>query len=279
MIAPADPATDPRTMDDSSYQHLRFEHRAHGVLLVTIDRPERYNATDRVLHSELARVWKDVDADPGTRVAVVTGAGKAFSAGGDLDMIDDLAGSYKNISEMTRETVDVVLTLVDCCKPVISAINGVAVGAGLAVALLADISIIAQEARLSDGHLRLGVGAGDHAAIIWPLLCGLAKAKYYLMTAEFMDGAEAERIGLVSRCVPRDELMDTALGVAERLATGPQHAVRFTKRTLNHWVRQAAPIFEHSAALEMLTFFGEDVTEGAQAVREKRAPRFPTAGA
>jgi len=152
-----------------------------------------------------------------------------------------------------------------------------AVGAGLAVALLADISIAATDARITDGHLRLGVGAGDHAAIIWPLLCGLAKAKYYLYTAEFLDGAEAERIGLVSQAVAPDELMAKALAVATNLANAPQYALRWTKRSLNHWVRSAAPIFEASLALEMLNLFDEDVIEGATAIKEKRPARFPSA--
>ena len=123
----------------------------------------------------------------------------------------------------------------------------------------------------------MGVAAGDHAAIIWPLLCGMAKAKYYLLTADFVDGKEAERIGLVSRCVPGEELMDQAMDVATRLATGPQLAIRWTKRSLNNWVRQAGPIFDQSAAYEMLTFLGDDVVEGVAARREKRSPRFPSA--
>jgi len=148
------------------------------------------------------------------------------------------------------------------------------VGAGLAVALLADISVIAETARLTDGHLRLGVGAGDHAAIVWPLLCGMAKAKYYLLTADFIDGREAERIGLVSLCVPADRLMETAWGIADRLAAGSQRALRWTKRSLNNWLRAAGPIFDNSLALEMLSFAGPDVREGVRAIREKGPPRF-----
>ena len=155
-----------------------------------------------------------------------------------------------------------------------SAINGVAVGAGLVVALLADISICANEARLGDGHVRLGVAAGDHAAIIWPLLCGMAKARYYLLTGEMVDGAEAERIGLVSKALPREEVLEEALRVAQGLATGPQLAIRLTKRALNSWLRTAGPIFDQSAAYEMLTFMGEDVKEGTAALVQKRKPVF-----
>ncbi len=257
------------------YAHLRFERREHGVLLITIDRPERMNATNDVLHRELYRVWRDVGDDEQTRVAVVTGAGeKAFSAGGDLEMIARMTGDYSRVAAMASEAAGLVTNMLDCEKPIVSAINGTAVGAGLAVALMADISIIAEDARLTDGHLRLGVVAGDHAAILWPLLCGMAKAKYYLLTAEFIDGREAERIGLVSRCVPRDQVLGAALEVAERIATGPQHAARWTKRTLNHWLRQAIPAFDASVAYEMLTFLGTDVAEGTQAIRERRAPNF-----
>src|SRR2546429_2885292 len=170
-----------------------------------------------------------------------------------------------------------VLTIVNCDKPIISAINGVAVGAGLAMALMADISIIGEEVQLTDGHMRIGVTAGDHAAIIWPLLCGMAKAKYYLLTSDFIDGKEAERIGLVSLAVPAEQLMPKALEVADKLAQGSQLAIRWTKRSLNNWLRMAGPIFDNSMALELLTFMGEDVREGLQAIREKRPPKFPSA--
>ena len=261
----------------SAYEHLRFERR-DGVTLITIDRPDRLNAANARLHRELGEVWLDIGRDPATRVAVITGAGKAFSAGGDLELVRDQMGDFDAIAQLTKEVRDIVINIVDCDKVIISAINGVAVGAGLAVALMADISIAAQSARLTDGHLRLGVSAGDHAAIVWPLLCGMAKAKYYLLTSDFIDGREAERIGLVSRCVEDDQVLVEAMNVAERLAAGPQHALAWTKRSLNHWIRQATPTFESSLAYEMLTFFGSDVAEGEQAIREKRPARFPSAG-
>jgi enoyl-CoA hydratase len=263
-------------MNYDQYEYLTFARPSDGVLLITINRPERLNATNKRLHWELGQVWLDVDSDDQTRVAVITGAGKAFSAGGDLDMVIDHVKDFKQIAAISKEAADLVYNIVNCQKVVISAINGVAVGAGLAAALMADISVIAEDARLTDGHLRLGVGAGDHAAIVWPILCGMAKAKYYLLTAEFIDGKEAERIGLVSLCKPVEEVLPTALGVAEKLAAGPQHALRWTKRSLNHWIRNAAPIFEASLAYEMLNFFDDDVLEGANAIKEKRAPVFPS---
>jgi enoyl-CoA hydratase len=261
-------------MDYGSYDRLNFERLADGVLLITLNRPEVYNAADEVMHSQLARVWADVSADDQTRVAVVTGAGKAFSAGGDLAMVQRMIGDHDRVARMLAEMSDLVYNMVNCSKPIISAINGVAVGAGLVVALLADISICANEARLGDGHVRLGVAAGDHAAIIWPLLCGMAKARYYLLTGEMVDGAEAERIGLVSKALPREQVLEEALRLAQGLATGPQLAIRLTKRALNSWLRTAGPIFDQSAAYEMLTFMGEDVKEGAAALVQKRKPAF-----
>ncbi|HEX7928523.1 MAG TPA: enoyl-CoA hydratase/isomerase family protein [bacterium] len=263
--------------DYGQYKHLLFERKEHGILLITINRPERLNATDNRLHWELSRVWLDVHDDPDTRVVVITGAGKAFSAGGDLEMIEGYAKNFNTIAGVMKEAGDIVYNIVNCEKPVISAINGVAVGAGLAVALMADISIINESARITDGHLRLGVGAGDHAVILWPLLCGMAKAKYYLLTADFIDGKEAERIGLVSLCTPADQVLPKAMEVAVKLATGPQMAIRWTKRSLNNWVKLAGPAFDASLAMEMLTFFSDDVQAGIKGIREKKPPQFPSA--
>ncbi|HEY2192581.1 MAG TPA: enoyl-CoA hydratase/isomerase family protein [Actinomycetospora sp.] len=261
-------------MTFSDYQQLLFERRDHGVLLITINNPEKYNAADEELHGELARVWNEVSRDPETRVAVVTGAGRAFSAGGDLAMVERMAGDHGRVSHMLGEMSDLVYNIINCEKPIISAINGVAVGAGVVVALLADIAICAEDAKLGDGHVKLGVSAGDHAAIIWPLLAGMAKARYYLLTGEMVTGAEAERLGMVAKALPRDQVLDESLRVADVLATGAQQAIRLTKRSLNSWLRSAGPTFDQSAAYEMLCFMGPDVLEGAAALREKRAPKF-----
>lgn len=258
----------------SDFPRLRFERPSAGVLLITLDDPAKLNATDAETHLQLSRVFRAVDDDPTARAVVVTGAGTAFSAGGDLDWISEQVGDYRQTMQVMREAGDIVRTMVDCDTPIVSAINGVAVGAGLAVALMADVSVIAEDARITDGHIRLGVGAGDHAVAIWPLLCGMAKAKYYLLTADFLDGHEAERIGLVSKAVPAGEVLPTALGIAERLAAGPVDATRLTKRALNHWLRQALPNFEASLAYEMLNFLGPDAAEGLAALREKRRPDF-----
>ena len=156
----------------------------------------------------------------------------------------------------------------------VSAIRGSAVGAGLAIALLADVSVAAENARILDGHTQLGVAAGDHAVIIWPLLCGLAKARYHLFTNKSLSGAEAERIGLVAMAVPDAEVMDTAFEVARTLAAGSATAMRWTKHALNNWLRLAGPSFDTSLALEFLGFRLADVREGLAAARAKRRPRF-----
>jgi enoyl-CoA hydratase len=262
--------------DYSKYEHILFDIK-DGVALLTINRPDVYNATNFKLHNELSKVWLDLGNDDDVRVVVITGAGTAFSAGGDFDLIQESIGNAKVIAGTMEEARDIVHNMINLDKPVISAINGVAVGAGLAVALLADISIASDKARFTDGHVRLGVAAGDHAALIWPMLIGMAKAKYYLLTCEFLDGTEAERIGLVSQVVPHDELMDKAMDVARRLAVGSQQALRYTKRSLNQWLRQAEhTAFDYSLSLEMLGFFGEDVQEGLDSVRERRDPKFPS---
>ena len=259
------------------FEHLSFEKPAPGVVVVTLDRPEVLNAANVRMHAEMAEVWSVVDDDPEVGASVVTGAGRAFSAGGDLQMIEEMTTDYAATLQQWHDAGAIVERMLLARKPVVSAVNGVAVGAGLAVALLADVSIMGASARISDGHARLGVAAGDHAAAIWPLLCGLAKAKYYLMTAEFVDGPEAERIGLVTRCVPDDQVVSEAVEVAARLAAGSATAVQWTKRVMNHWVRQALPAFGESVALEMLGFLGPDAREGVAALRERRSPNFPSA--
>lgn len=263
-------------MNYEKYERLLFERREHGVLVITLNRPERRNAADARMLAELTNIWLDVANDPETRIVVVTGAGDSFSAGGDLNDEKARLGQFAELIHGMEEARGLVLNMLACDKPIISAINGVAVGAGLAVALLADISIIGESVRFTDGHLKIGLVAGDHAAVIWPLLCGVAKAKYYLLTADFIDGREAERIGLVSKAVPTAEVVDEALRVADRLGQGSQLALRWTKRSINHWVRAALPIFETSLGLEMLTFFSPDVREGFDAMLEHRQPRFPS---
>jgi len=256
------------------YRHVSLDRPHPRVLRITMNRPERLNAIDQPTHAELAEIWRDIDADPDTSAVIVTGAGRAFSAGGDLDMANDLAVDFVKRCQGWKEARDLVYNMINCSKPIVSAIRGPAVGAGLAIGVLADISIAAKTAKLIDGHTKLGVAAGDHAAIVWPLLCGMAKAKYYLLLCETLTGEEAERIGLVSLAVDDAELDATALKTAVRLAESAPTAVRWTKYALNNWLRSAGPTFDTSLALEFLSFSGPDVKEGIAAIREKRAPKF-----
>ena len=193
--------------------------RPHArVLRVVMNRPDKLNAADAEMHSNLTEIWRVIDGDQSVNAVLLTGAGKAFSAGGDLELIDQMIADFDTRMRVWKEARDMVYNVINCSKPVVAAINGVAVGAGLVLAILADVSIAARSARLIDGHTKLGVAAGDHAAIIWPLLCGMAKAKYHLLLCEPVTGEEAERIGLVSLAVPDAELPARALDIAVRLA-------------------------------------------------------------
>lgn len=257
-----------------NYQRLGFDRPDERILRITFNRPERYNALDEIGHREITYVWREVDEDPDIDVVVLTGAGRAFSAGGDFEMIEEIIDDFDTRARTWKEARDLVYNIINCGKPIISAINGPAVGAGLVAGLMADVSIVARSVSLTDGHTRLGVAAGDHAAIIWPLLCGMAKAKYYLLTCERLSGEEAERIGLVSLCVDDDELQARALEVARTLRDGAQSAIRWTKYSLNNWLRMAGPTFDTSTALEMLGFTSPDAREGVSALKEKRSPSF-----
>jgi enoyl-CoA hydratase/carnithine racemase len=255
------------------FPDLVFDQPADGVLRITLDGPG-LNAVGPALHRQLADVWLAVDRDADTRVALLQGAGKAFSSGGSFELIDEIMNDDAARLRVMREARDLVFNVINCSKPIVSALHGPAVGAGLVAGLLADVSVAARTARIIDGHTRLGVAAGDHAAICWPLLCGMAKAKYYLLTCETLTGEEAERIGLVSLCVDDDQVQPRALEIAEQLAQGAQSAIRWTKHTLNHWYRAQAATFDASLAYEFLGFSGPDAREGLASHTEKRAPRF-----
>jgi enoyl-CoA hydratase len=263
-------------VDDYAAKHpsLRVADLGGGVIEITMATPGRLNAVSADMHRDLATIWLTIDVDPEVRVAIIRGDGGAFSAGGDLAMVEEMVDDYATRIRVMREARDLVYNVVNCSKPIVSAMAGPAVGAGLAIGLLADVSIAATDARIIDGHTRLGVAAGDHSAIVWPLLCGMAKAKYHLLTCKPLSGQEAERIGLVSLCVDADSLDDMARDVARQLAAGSQSAIRWTKYALNSWLRQAGPIFDTSLGLEFMGFAGPDVREGLASLAEKRTPQF-----
>jgi len=258
------------------YERLSFDRPRPDVLRVTMNNPARLNATDAKMHAELADIWRDADRDDTVAAIILTGAGKAFSAGGDFDMIEGIIADFETRARALSEARDIVYNVINCSKPIVSAIRGPAVGAGLVCGLLADISIATPQARIIDGHTRLGVAAGDHAAILWPLLCGMARAKYYLLLCETLTGAEAERIGVISLVAEDAELDAKAEEIAGRLADGAPTAIRWTKYALNNWLRAAGPTFDASLALEFLGFTGPEAKEGLASHREKRRPDFRT---
>jgi enoyl-CoA hydratase len=256
------------------YQRLAFDRPHPRVLRIRLDYG-RMNTADHQMHRELADIWNDIDADPSVNVAIITGNERVFSAGGDFAMIDDLIEDPEARARGWKEARAIVYNLINCNKPVVSAMRGVAVGAGLVAGVLADISIASKDCRIIDGHTRLGVAAGDHAAIIWPLLIGMARAKYYLLLCDQLLGQEAADIGLISLAVDDAELDAKAVELATRLATGAQGAIRWTKHSLNNWLRQMGPTFDASLALEFLGFAGGEVREGVRSHREKRDPKWP----
>jgi enoyl-CoA hydratase len=256
------------------YTRLKFDRPHAKVLRITMENG-RMNTTDAAMHAELGDIWRDADRDASVNAVILTGAGKVFSAGGDFAIIQENIDDFAARARQWKEARDIVYNVINCSKPVVSAMRGVGVGAGLVCGLLADISIAAKDCRIIDGHTRLGVAAGDHAAIIWPLLCGLAKAKYYLLLCDEVLGAEAERIGLISLAVEDAELDAKGVEIATRLAEGAQSAIRWTKYALNNWLRAMGPTFDTSLALEFLGFTGPEVKEGLASHREKRRPDFP----
>ena len=267
--------------DYSRYQTLRITRRgpADSVLDIQMraDGPGgngKLPTAGHEGHWELTEIWRDVGADDSVRCAVLRGDGLGFSGGGDLSLVTDMANDFTVRSRVWKEARNLVYNVINCDKPIVSAMHGPAVGAGLVAGLLADISIASKTAKIVDGHTRLGVAAGDHAAIVWPLLCSMAKAKYYLMLCEPISGAEAERIGLVSLAVEEADLLPKAYEVADRLANGAQTAIRWTKYSLNNWLRQAGPIFDTSLALEFMGFGGPEVKEGIASLQQKRPPNF-----
>lgn len=258
----------------AAYRRLAFDKPHPRVLRIRMQGNGPANAADALMHRELADIWRDIGKDETVDAVILTGSEKSFSAGGDFTMVEQIAKDFQTRARIWQEARDLVYNLINCDTPVVSAMRGPAVGAGLAAGLLADISIAARDAKIVDGHTRLGVAAGDHAAIIWPLLCGMAKAKYHLLLCEPLSGEEAERIGLISLAVDDKDLDARALELAVRLADGAPSAIRWTKYALNNWLRLAGPSFDASLALEFLGFSGPEVDEGLAAHREKRRPDF-----
>lgn len=261
-------------MDYSTYRTIRVD-RDGGVFTVTLNRPEKLNAIDAALHAELARIFADLGRDREARAVVLTGAGRAFSAGGDADWFKAVADDPRVWQLVQWEAKRIIHDLLDLEIPVIAAINGPATGLGATLALFCDTIFMAEGARIGDPHVKMGIVAGDGGAIIWPWLVGPARAKEYLMTGDLLSAQEAERIGLVNHVTPAQDCVPRAQAFARRLAEGPVLAVKWTKVSVNKLLREAVNlVLDTSLALEAQTFTTEDHREAVQAFMEKRPPRF-----
>ena len=258
------------------YQRLLFDRPHPKVLRVTMNRPDKYNATDSIMHTELVNVWRDIDGDDTVNCVIIQGAGgKVFSAGGDFDLIEKNMKDYNALLRTWKEARDIVYNVINCSKPIVSTMRGPAVGAGLVAGILADVSIASKKAKIIDGHTRLGVAAGDHAVIVWPLLCGMAKAKYYLLLCEAVDGEEAERIGLANRAVAAEELDDAVQALCDELLAAAPIAVGLAKRVIDSAAKPALAVtLEQEVTAQQVCASSEDFAEAARAFVEKRQPEF-----
>lgn len=261
-------------MDYQRYKRIRAERKGR-ILTLTLNRPEAFNAVDHVMHEELAAIFRDVQNDAETAVCVLTGAGKAFCAGGDLREMKAMADGEAGVFVKREDAKQIVFSLLDLEKPIIAKVNGHAMGLGATIALLCDVIFMSADAKIGDPHVKAGVVAGDGGAVIWPQLIGYARAKEWLMTGDALSAAEAERIGLVNHAVPAAELDDRVQAFAEKLANGPLQAINYTKVAVNIGLKQLAhAIMDASLAYEWITFGSADHKEAATAFVEKRQPRF-----
>jgi enoyl-CoA hydratase len=263
-----------RTYDYAQYQGLLIEKK-DKVMTITLNAPESLNSFTGPMHNAMSRIWDDVNDDPEVHVVVLTGAGRAFSAGGNVinmqKKIDDPVSWDAGMPEAKR----IVFRMLECDKPIIARVNGHAVGLGATVALLCDIIIAADHAKIGDPHVNAGLVAGDGGALIWPQLVGFARAKEYLLTGDLMSAAEAERIGLINHAVPADQLDEKVYGLARRLASGPMKSIRWTKQTINVPLRQLAhSMMDLSLSLETQSNLSKDHQEAVWAFGEKRKPNF-----
>lgn len=257
-----------------SYRALDIERRG-DVLRVAIHHPEKkLNQVDGLLHAELARLFRELRRETRARAVLLTGHGDAFSAGGDFGWFPELREMEK-LEELRRDAKQLIWDLLDVEIPIVAALNGHAIGLGASIALLCDIVLMAESATIADPHVRVGIVAGDGGAVIWPLLLGPLRAKQYLLTGDSVDAAEADRLGLVNRVVADADLESEAMAFAERLARGAPLAIRYTKLSVNKWIKDVLNVaFDVSTALELVTFQSRDHAEALEAIRERRAPRF-----
>ena len=261
-------------MDFNKYQTLQFERRGK-VLQVTLNRPDKLNAVDEQMHGELACVFTDVANDSQSEVIVLTGAGRAFSAGGDIDWMQKMIDTPDAFEKTAREGRRIIYSLLDCQKPIIAKVNGHATGLGATIALFCDVIFASEIAKIGDPHVNVGLVAGDGGAVIWPQLIGYARAKEYLLTGDLMTATEAARIGLINHAVPASALDANAEELANRLAAGAGKSIRWTKASVNMGLKQMVQtVLETSLAYEAMSSKTADHQEAVNAFREKRTPKF-----
>jgi enoyl-CoA hydratase len=259
-------------VDYGRYKWLRAERRGR-VLTVTMTRPDMLNAANAEMHRELSEIFDDVQRDPESAVCVLTGAGRAFSAGGDLGWAKDCVD--KNEFPATWEAKRLVFAMLDLEKPLVGRVNGHAIGLGATLALLCDVTFMVAGAKIGDTHVKAGVAAGDGGCVIWPYLVGFTRAKHYLMTGDLIEAQEAERLGLITFAVAPGELDARVNAYAERLAAGPVQAINGTKTSINVLLKQVAhTLMDTCYGYEALCFRTADHREAVAAFLEKRPPRF-----
>ena len=247
----------------------------NGIAVLTLNRPERLNAVSADMHSELTTVFRDVEADPDVRVAILTGAGRGFCSGGDFSPDRDANAPHKSGLTTMQEARRIVDGMLDLEKPVIAAVNGPAIGLGATIALFCDVVIAAKTARFGDTHVNMGITAGDGGGVIWPLLVGVNRAKYMLMTGDIISADEAFEMGLVNKVVEEGESLAEAMSLARRLADGPPYAIQSTKVSINKLVKELSNlVLPLSLALEEISMTKDDHTEAVRAFQDKRQPRF-----
>jgi len=246
-----------------------------GLLTLCLNRPEQLNAVSRQLHGELARVFVEAANDQAIEVIVLTGAGRAFCAGGDLSFLQQCISDPAEFDAVAFEGKQIVYGMLDCEKPIIGRINGHAVGLGATLAVFCDITFVADHAKISDPHVKVGLVAGDGGAVMWPQLVGFARAKEYLLTGKALSAPEAERIGLVNYAVPLDELDARVDEFAQELLNGAASAIRSTKMAINVTLKQLAHAsMEASTGLERLSNRSPEHRLAIEAMLRKQAPVF-----
>ncbi|MNF46210.1 2,3-dehydroadipyl-CoA hydratase [compost metagenome] len=259
-------------MNYEQYSFITFEN-GDGVLTVRLNRPDAFNAVNAGLHEELSRVFADIAADRSVHAVVLTGEGRGFCGGGDLAWFRDI--DQQGIDKLFREARKIIIDMLELPQPIIAAVNGHAAGLGATLALFCDMIFVADSAKISDPHVRVGIAAGDGGAAIWPLLVGPARAKQYLFTGDPLTAVEAVRIGLVNQVVANGEVVKTATAMARRMADGPRLAIQASKASVNKILRDTVNlVLDTSLALEKENFFSADHKEAIKAFEEKRTPVY-----